>query len=55
MSWDFFFWVLNWRRTKRAFIIENINKIDKEKVLIFKNRRTLNKWYKKEFGKKIDL
>ena len=53
MSWDFFIWVLKWRKDKRNEVIEKINKIDNKKVLIFKNRRQLNKWYKKEFGKNI--
>lgn len=53
MSWDFFLLVLNWRKNKRGNIIENIKEIDKEKVLVFKNRRQLNRWYKKEFNKKI--
>lgn len=54
MTSQFFFFVLYWRKNKREKVINNINKIDKNKVLIFKNRRKLNKWYKKEFGKKID-
>lgn len=49
-----FFFVLHWRKDKRASVIESINKIDKNKVLIFKNRRQLNKWYKKEFKQKIE-
>lgn len=53
MSWKFFLLVWNWRKNKRSAIIENINKIDKDKILIFKNRRQLNKWYKNEFNKKI--
>lgn len=55
MSWDFFLWVLNWRKNKRGNIIENINQIDKNKVLFFKNRRQLNKWYKENFGKKMNV
>lgn len=55
MSFEFFFWVLNWRKNKRNKIIENINKIDKNKVLIFKNRKQLNKWYYNNFDKKIIL
>lgn len=53
MNKEFFFWVLKWRRTKRAAIIEAIDKVDKDKVLIFKSRRDLNRWFKKEFGEKI--
>lgn len=53
MSFEFFIWVLNWRKNKRRNIIDNLNKINKDKVLIFKNRRELNKWYYKNFSKKI--
>ena len=53
MTWDFLLWVWQWRKYKRDEIIENLQKIDNGKVLIFKNRRQLNKWYKQEFDKKI--
>lgn len=53
MNARFFFWVLNWRKNKRAEVMSQVKKIEPSKVLIFKNRRQLNKWYKKEFGKKI--
>ena len=55
MNLKFLLLVWNWRKNKRDNVIENINKVSKEKVLIFKNRRALNKWYKKEFGKKIEV
>lgn len=51
---DFFFWVLRWRKTKRKDILKYIQKIDQDKLLIFKSRRQLNKWYKKTFNKKIE-
>lgn len=53
LTWDFLWWVWNWRKYKRDEIIENLEKIENDKVLIFKNRRQLNKWYKQEFDKKI--
>jgi adenylate kinase family enzyme len=53
ISLQFFFFVLHWRKNKRNEIIENLNVIDKNKILIFKNRRQLNKWYYNEFNKKI--
>lgn len=53
MTLSFFFWVLRWRRKKRKQIVEIVNKIDKEKVKIFKNKKQLNEWYEKEFNKKI--
>lgn len=53
MSFEFFMFVCKWRKTRRDEIVERISKVDKSKVLIFKNRRQLNKWFKNEFGKKI--
>jgi len=49
----FLLWVWNWRKDKRDYIIESIKKADNKNILIFKNRRQLNKWYKNEFNKKI--
>ncbi len=54
MSLSFFFWVLHWRKNKRADVINAIEGIDKEKLLIFKNRFKLNKWYKSNFNQKIN-
>lgn len=53
MSWEFLLWVWNWRKNKRDEVIKNVNQIESKKVLIFKNRKQLNKWYKNEFNKKI--
>ena len=53
LSLDFFLWVLNWRKDKRNEIMEKLTSIEKDMLLLFKNRRQLNKWYKKEFNKKI--
>ena len=55
MSWEFFIWVLNWRKNKRKDVLEKIKDIDKNKILIFKNRIQLNKWYKKEFNQKMEI
>lgn len=54
MSWEFFWFVVNWRKNKRTEILERIDKIDNNKVHIFKNRRQLNRWYKNKFDKKIE-
>ncbi len=54
IDYEFFWWVVNWRRNKRKGIIKILNQIDSNKVYIFKNRRKLNKWYKKQFNKKIE-
>ena len=55
MSFEFLMWVWNWRKNKREDIIKNITKIDQNKVLVFKNRRKLNKWYQNEFNEKIKV
>ena len=55
MSWHFLLWVWNWRKSKRQVVLDNLKSINKDKVLIFKNRRQLNKWYKKTFGIKMKL
>ena len=36
-------------------IIENIKNVDKKKIFIFKTRRQLNKWYKSQFKRKINI
>ena len=43
------------KKEKRPGIIDEINKINEDKVLIFKNRRALNKWFKMEFNKKMEV
>lgn len=53
LSFEFFKWVLFWRKNKRDEIIKNLENIDNKKLLIFKNRKKLNKWYKKEFNKRM--
>lgn len=53
MGWEFFWFVIMWRKNKRKDVMENLNKIDPQKVDIFSNRKELNKWYENTFGKKI--
>ncbi len=53
MTFSFFFWVLRWRGKKRKYIVELVNKIDQNKVMLFKNRKQLSKWYRKTFNKDI--
>lgn len=48
MSFEFLIWVWNWRKNKREKVLKAINEINQDKVLIFKNRRQLNKWYNKQ-------
>lgn len=55
MDLDFFKLVIKFRKEKRPDIMKEINKVDIDKVLIFKSRRALNKWFKMEFNKKMDI
>ena len=55
MTLKFFMFVVKWRKKKRKNIIEKLNEVDKGKVLIFKNRNELNKWYYTQFNEKIIL
>lgn len=54
MNWKFFWWTVNWRRTKRYKIINCLQEIDNKKVQVFKTRRQLNKWYKDLFNEKME-
>ncbi len=44
MDKTFFFYVLKYNKTKRKYIVENLKDIEKNKILIFKKRKDLNKW-----------
>lgn len=48
MDKEFFTYVLKYNKTKRNIIVENLEGIDKEKILILKNRRQVNKWLEQE-------
>lgn len=52
LSLDFFRFVLTWRKQKRKKVLEKI-KLYNDKTKIFKSRKSLNKWYKKNFGDDI--
>lgn len=54
MNWEFFWWVVNWRKNKRKGILKMLCQVDNNKVHIFKSRRQLNKWFEKQFNKKIE-
>lgn len=45
LSIKFLVWVIQWRKTKRASILQTLNEYEHKSVLIFKNRRELNKWF----------
>lgn len=55
LNMKFLIWVLKWRKTKRKELIDALKEIDQDKILIFKNRRELNKWFYQEFGKKMEV
>lgn len=53
MTWQFFWFVAKWRSKRRNEIVGKLAQIDSNKVYIFKNRKQLNKWYKRQFGEHI--
>ena len=55
MNFDFIKMTINWKRTKGNTIYEILERNKNKKILIFKNRRKLNKWYEKEFNRKIEV
>ena len=54
LNWKFIKFVLNWNRKKRKPIMKILENY-KEKTIIFRNRKQLNKWYKEQFGKEIEI
>lgn len=46
---------MNWNKKKKSKIYEILEKNKEKKVLIFKSRRKLNKWYENKFNEKIQL
>ena len=44
MTKDFLIYTWNYRKNKRHFITDELKNVDPSKVLIFKNRRMVNKW-----------
>lgn len=55
LNFKFLIWVLKWRKNKRKKILNDLSKIDKNRILIFKNRKKLNKWFYQKFNKKMVL
>ena len=54
MTKEFFTYVLKYNKEKRHFIVDNMEGIDRNKVLIFKKQKDLNKWVKNQKEKNID-
>lgn len=44
MTKDFLFYTWNYRKNKRHYITDELEKVDPKKVLVFKNRKMVNKW-----------
>ena len=47
--------VLRWKRHKRSQIIEILKVVEKDKIIVFQNRKQLNAWYDNQFSEKIEL
>lgn len=47
--------VLRWKKHKRNQIIEILKVVEKDKLLVFQNRKQLNDWYYNEFHESIKL
>ena len=54
MDIDFIKILFKWKN-KRISIIDKLSKVNNEKIIIFKNRKQLNEWYKKQFNKNIEI
>ena len=55
MSFTFLWFTAKWNHTKRKQLLSALERHNDREIVIFKNRRQLNKWYKAEFGKEIEL
>lgn len=51
---DFIKILLKWKK-KRVNIVEKINKVKNNKIVIFKNRKQLTKWYINQFSEDIEI
>lgn len=52
MDLDFFKYVIQFRKISRPHVIERLNKTDSNKVIVFKSRKELYKWFYKTFNKR---
>lgn len=55
MNLTFLKFIINWKRTKGYMIKDVLDRNNDINILVFKNRRSLNKWYIEQFGKKIEI
>lgn len=55
MEIKFIKFTINWDKEKGQLVKEALKEYKNKNIFIFKNRRSLNKWFEKEFGKKIEI
>ena len=55
MNWEFIKCTIKWSKTKKKTINEILVEHEDKNILVFNRRKKLNKWYEKEFNKKIEL
>ncbi len=55
MDWEFIQLTMKWNKIKRKIVKDILDRYKDKKILIFKNRRSLNKWYENKFKKGIEL
>lgn len=55
MNWKFIKCTIKWSKTKKKTINEILVEYEDKNILVFNRRKKLNKWYEKEFNKKIEL
>ena len=54
LTFKFLKYVLKYNKEKRQIIVDNLEGIDKNKILIFKKQKDLNKWLKKQKESNVD-
>ncbi len=54
LNFEFIKYVATYNKKKRCIIVDNLKDVPKEKVLIFKKQKDLNKWIKDFTNKKVD-
>lgn len=55
MNLKFVEFAIDWNKINCNIINEVLEKNKDKKIFIFHNRKQLNKWYEKEFNKKIEI
>lgn len=55
MTLEFIKCTITWYKTKGSTINSLLEKYKDKKIMIFKNRKSLNKWYKLQFGENMEL